>query len=228
MFHRHETELNALLDFSGQNNPQHFSVTKFIREVRPRSREQLAAWMNQELMRKCSTSLEGIAYHCWKNQADIFQNAYDALKTTVHHLVTLGMDEVYDYVRDVFVERTWTGFEREADAEKLLSKKLRSGYSIYGDPRLDTDYAVDLCIRDAQENILCAIQVKPLSYKYMSDTHHNKLKDKKKNERFTKEFGIEVDYVYYDFKTLEWQQWPDFLKLVGQRHREYDALATSK
>jgi hypothetical protein len=75
--------------------------------------------------------------------------------------------------------------------------------------------------------IVFAGQVKPTSYKYMSPTHHNKAADAVKNAKFTRDFGLPVDYVYWDSNTREWENWKQFLAVIRQRHQDYDALAIS-
>ena len=227
MYHQNEKQLNVLLDFSGKNNPREFSVNKFIREIRPANRDQHYRHLNQELMHKRETSVEGIALYCWQHQQAIFEAAYAANKIQTLYESTLDMNEVYAYVVDLFVDRTWLGFEKEYEAEAKLSKKLRPGTHVFTDARYDTDYSVDLCIRDAQQRIICAVQVKPTSYKYMSPTHHNVVNDKKKNDRFTWEYGLAVDYVYWDSKTRAWEDWSGFLKTVGERHQQYDQKAAA-
>jgi hypothetical protein len=151
MYHLNEKQLNALLDFSGKNNPKEFSVNKFIREIRPADRFQHYFYLNQELMRQRGTSVEGIASYCYKNQQEIFDTAYAAKKTDTHYGPTLTMEAVYAYVVDLFVDRTWVGFEKEFEAEQKLLRLLRPGYRITADPEFDTAYGVDLCIRDPED-----------------------------------------------------------------------------
>lgn len=223
--HQSEKQLNILLDFSGKNNPREFSVNKFIREIRPADRAQHYRHLNQELMRKRETSLEGIALYCWHHQAEIFEAAYEARKTDTRYETSLDMNEVYAYVVDVFVDRSWKGFEKEFEVAQRLTKCLRPGTRIDTDPAFDTRYAVDLSIRDAAGTIIAAVQVKPASYRGLAATHHNVVADARKNQDFTRDFGLPVDYVYYDYATGAWEDWGGLLATVRERHQQYDNLS---
>lgn len=94
--------------------------------------------------------------------------------------------------------KTWIGCEAEIAAIQFL-KRMGIECTI-ADRETDRKYAVDILIHKGSE-IVAGIQVKPISYLRTQQRFNPE-----KNERFKKDYGCEVLYMFYDFSEKKFRK----------------------
>ena len=120
-----------------------------------------------------------------------------------------SLEECELFMYTLFVTYSLKGNNMEAKALNDLKKMLPSDFTIeFGSEKYDFKYGVDLVItKDNME--LCGVQVKPISYKNIPDSHDVKKANMKKNMLY----GKPVYYIYYDID-LEFINTNDIYNLI--------------
>lgn len=120
-----------------------------------------------------------------------------------------SLEECELFMHTLFVTNSLKGNNMENKALIELKKMLPLGYTVeIASVYHDFQYGVDLIIK--KDNVeLCGVQVKPISYKNIPDTHEVKEINKKKNKLYRKP----VFYIYYD-KDLEFTNTKEIVNLI--------------
>ena len=104
------------------------------------------------------------------------------------------------------IYETWIGYFAEEETKKLLVLELFKDNFEIGvkqlSPEDDNKYAVDFLIY-YNGVLICGMQVKSVNYEKSETPILLKTKETnhKKNQMFSKEFGVPVQYVYYERKS---------------------------
>lgn len=111
--------------------------------------------------------------------------------------IDITENECIQAVRYRTICETWNGIiVREGNTVKKLRQKFKDVEFVSTDGQFDFDYAVDYEIK-LSGNLICGIQIKPKSYDadkpYLRKA---KYANKKKNDRYSDEFGKPVLYVF--------------------------------
>ena len=132
---------------------------------------------------------------------------WDGLRIAVEEMCKIYPDadpqHIKKYVYHRVISQTWDGLNMELILMQDLAynfTKLNISKTSF---EVDHEYCIDIEVRDGDE-ILCGIQVKPLSYQHMSSPHQLRAKQNhyRKNEQYKQKYAPYV-YVYYNKATGE-------------------------
>ena len=172
-------------------------VMQLIRHHNPQTNAHLAALI--------AAHTENGAYrNCecgCKSQGTVEDFGKNLYKANLHFFNSLGkpneaksLEECEVFMHTLFITNSLKGNNMETEALAVLKKLLPPEFTVaIASSIYDFKYSVDLIItKDNGE--LCGVQVKPVSYKNIPDTHEVKQLNIKKN----KLYGKPVFYIYYD------------------------------
>lgn len=121
-----------------------------------------------------------------------------------------SLEECELFMYTLFITNSLKGNNMESKALKLIQDKMESNCIIeLATEKYDFKYGVDLiCKRDDIE--ICGIQVKPISYLHIPESHEVKFLTKHKNSLY----GKPVHYIYYD-TNLEFINVDEIVNLIN-------------
>jgi hypothetical protein len=217
-----ETGLSILVNNSGQNSPYIFSASNFVKENNADSEAELYSKMNSYLFDSGKKTIEEIATYCYENQDAIFDKAYKNPKCGLLIKDKYSKKDIYDYVKHLFITRSYRGFYMETLAEEQIKPQLPTDVRWWVDVnKLDVPYSVDFVVHIGSKIVL-PVQVKPGTFKSMYD-HQNKKTDNSKNKRFLEEHGHEVHYLWYDGEN-KWLNLGETIKMINNKYTATKAL----
>ena len=106
------------------------------------------------------------------------------------------LEECETFMYNLFVVQSLKGNLMEDKAAEQLNKRMDNFSAEQADEESDFKYGVDLFIRNKEGDIVCGIQVKPISYMHIPDNHTVKIVNDKK----TSSWSYPVYYLYYDLE----------------------------
>ena len=140
---------------------------------------------------------------------DFARNLYEKQKK---FFASLELEEIcfeyeccYRFMYALFVTNSLKGSAIEDNVVRTVNQDSKKyGFNknnikaAKGSDVMDFKYGVDVVIMDGDSNIKYAIQVKPISYLSLTSDGPVVMSNKRRNAEFTKDFGVEVFYLYYD------------------------------
>lgn len=146
-----------------------------------------------------------------KSEMSKINSEYGRTKDDLIHIaktlsknLNISLELAYNYVYIRVIDETWIGLKRELTGIKIIQDECQK----YGDFSVspvdyntDIKYAVDFEIKDKITNsTILAIQLKSVNYKNSNLDGVLDIKpiNIKKNARYTKEFNVDVLYLYID------------------------------
>lgn len=163
-------------------------IMKLIRVHNPKSHRELNDLINSHNKPQscCNIRSKGTINDFGKNLYNCQKIEWGEYKYSI--------DECIQWMYKLFIENSLKGRLCEDIAMELLRDSLLGDLKIEkSSDKVDSMFGVDIVIKDIiNESILCGIQVKPETYKYVQSSI------KKYNKELNKKWKHPVFYLYYD------------------------------
>lgn len=164
-------------------------VMSLIRKHKPKSHEELYVLIKKHYKTKCKCGItsKGTIEDFGKKLYQAQQKYWKQKRYTLKQCIK------WEY--DLFIVQSMKGQCMEEKIKTILQNKLKKQYKINEtNDYIDDTLRVDLEVSN-KNNVICGIQIKPISFK----------KTRKKiiefNKKSNKKYGLKVFYIYYDYKT---------------------------
>lgn len=147
---------------------------------------------------EAKTFEEWSTYYTLKTPAENIAEAINRLKNT---LILNNLNFTDDTIEKCFwafvLWKTWVGNEMEITAKERIEKQFPCDFAT---GKMDSKYAVDILLKQ-KKMVILGVQIKPDTYLYTAQKFNTE-----KNNRFQKDYGTEVAYIYYDSTTRSFEK----------------------